>query len=340
VGGDGWCGMNYYNEFDSYAAEWIRNLIAAGEIPPGDVDTRSIKDVTPDDAKHYTQCHFFAGIAGWSLALRLAGWPADRPVWTGSCPCQPYSSAGKQKGNADERDLWPELYRLARICRPDVIFGEQVSSAIKHGWIDRVHDDMERENYAVGSAVLGAFSVAAPHKRSRLYWVAESLADARHDAKPIWPRGKRRQAGQRLAVWGVSGEHRPACAVAHADGRDASAERQQRGGQQRLQPVGGSDGPWSDFKIIHCLDGKSRRVPTQREFFPLVDGIPRDMGRGVPEVFGLARRARANRTGRLRGYGNAIVPQVAAEFIAAWMDVSSAPACPPARSSTGQAAPA
>ena len=102
----------YYNEHEPYAAQWLRNLIAAGHIAAGDVDARDIQDVTPDDLTGYTQCHFFAGVGGWSYALRLAGWPDDRPVWTGSCPCQPLSSAGQRKGAADERHLWPAFFRL------------------------------------------------------------------------------------------------------------------------------------------------------------------------------------------------------------------------------------
>ena len=66
----------YYNENDPYAAQWLRNLIAAGELPPGDVDDRNIQEITPDDLKRYTQCHFFAGIGGWSYAFRLA-WPDE-----------------------------------------------------------------------------------------------------------------------------------------------------------------------------------------------------------------------------------------------------------------------
>src|SRR5262245_57171770 len=97
----------YYNEIDPYAAQWLRNLIAAGHIANGDVDERSIVDVQPSDLAGYTQCHFFAGIGGWSYALRLAAWPAPRAVWTGSCPCQPLSRTGKRKGHADERHLWP-----------------------------------------------------------------------------------------------------------------------------------------------------------------------------------------------------------------------------------------
>ena len=76
----------YYNEPEPYAAQWLRNLIAAGHIAAGDVDARDIQDV--DDLAGYTQCHFFAGVGGFSYALRLAGWPDDRPVWTGSCPAR------------------------------------------------------------------------------------------------------------------------------------------------------------------------------------------------------------------------------------------------------------
>ena len=84
----------YYNEIDAQAAAWLRELIRAGELPAGDVDCRSIVDVRADDLRGYRQAHFFAGIGGWPLALRLADIPTDRSVWTGSCPCQPFSAAG------------------------------------------------------------------------------------------------------------------------------------------------------------------------------------------------------------------------------------------------------
>jgi len=167
---------NYYNEIDPYAAQWLRNLIDAKQIAPGDVDTRSIVDVRADDLKGYTQCHFFAGIGVWSHALRQSGWPDSRPVWTGSCPCQPFSAAGNQKGIADERHLWPVWFNLIRECRPPVIFGEQVEAAVNHGWLDLVYDDLEGENYAVGAAGIPAAGVGAPHIRHRLYFVAQSPA--------------------------------------------------------------------------------------------------------------------------------------------------------------------
>lgn len=103
----------YYNEIEPFAAEWLRQLIKAGHIAPGEVDERSIEDVAPDDLIGFAQCHFFAG-AGWSIALRQAGWQDDRPVWTGSCPCQSFSAA-EGLGKADPRHLWPTFYRLTEV---------------------------------------------------------------------------------------------------------------------------------------------------------------------------------------------------------------------------------
>ncbi len=162
----------YYNENDPKAAAWLRELIKEDLIAPGDVDERSIKDVLPNDLRDYKQCHFFAGIGGWSYALRLAGWPDDRPVWTGSCPCQPFSAAGKRKGFADERHLWPAFFYLIKECRPNIVFGEQVASNL--AWIDLVSADLEGEDYAVGVSILGAHSVSLPHVRQRLYWLAKA----------------------------------------------------------------------------------------------------------------------------------------------------------------------
>ena len=166
--------LSYYNEHDRFAAEWLRGLVADGRIAPGFVDERDIRDVQPADLAGYVQCHFFAGIGGWSLALRLAGWDDARPVWTGSCPCQPFSSAGKRGGFADERHLWPTWFRLIRECRPAVVFGEQVASTDGLGWFDSVSTDLESEAYAVGAADIPAAGVGAPHRRQRLFFVADS----------------------------------------------------------------------------------------------------------------------------------------------------------------------
>lgn len=167
----------YYNEIDPYAAQWLRNLIASGHIAPGEVDERSIEDVTPDDLRGFTQCHFFAGIGVWSHSLRLAGWPDDKPVWTGSCPCQPFSAAGKGDGFADERHLWPHFFHLISERRPQHVFGEQVAAGNANVWFDLVQSDLEGMGYAFGLVPFTSASIGAPHIRERAYWVAESISE-------------------------------------------------------------------------------------------------------------------------------------------------------------------
>ena len=172
----------YYNEHDPKAAAWLRELIKQGHIAPGDVDERSIEDVLPSDLNGYTQCHFFAGIGVWSYALRQAGWPDDRPVWTGSCPCQPFSAAGKSGGFDDERHLWPAFHHLINQCRPVTVFGEQVASKDGLAWLDLVQADLEGTGYAVGAVDTCAAGFGAPHIRQRLYWVGHSFSAGLADA--------------------------------------------------------------------------------------------------------------------------------------------------------------
>jgi DNA (cytosine-5)-methyltransferase 1 len=169
----------YYNDTDPYVCAWLRNLIGAGLITPGDVDERSIKDVKPDDLRGYAQCHFFAGIGGWSISLRLAGWPDDRPVWTGSCPCQPFSSAarGRQSRRQDQKHLWPTWRALIAECQPRTIIGEQTSSA--GDWFDEVCDDMEDMGYAIGAAILPAVALGFDHARPRLFFVCHANGEGK-----------------------------------------------------------------------------------------------------------------------------------------------------------------
>src|SRR3990167_9566769 len=133
-----WC-----NDVEPFVVEWVRRLITAHHLPPGTVDPRPIQEIRPHELRGYDQCHFFAGIGGWPLALRLAGW--DWPVWTGSCPCQPFSVAGKRGGTNDPRHLWPEWFRLIKECLPVTIFGEQVASRDGYAWFDAVQADRSEE---------------------------------------------------------------------------------------------------------------------------------------------------------------------------------------------------
>jgi site-specific DNA-cytosine methylase len=555
----------YYNDSDPYCAAWLRNLMAAGLIMEGVVDERSIADVQAADLVGFERVHLFGGIAGWELALQLAGWPADRPVWTASCPCQPFSCAGKREGANDERHLWPELFRLIRECGPPVIFGEQVASASvigrsakpnenmqemrdreavfrvlrqlerqspvglhrlreeggeaeeasepgtddgkvqvmaeqqegprigerrqapsqesrnglqprptghpeqdrqgllrtdgnsirpddteglectlfrpdrlqqgihngqcagdslcgerdgehmgfgqdfadcigDHGesqeslqrfirqawqdspeaiepvWFDGIRADLESAGYSVRTCVLGAHGVGAPHIRQRIFWVAQSIREGtgRHTGTALGPQegvcGARDSdgvqcrdalvAGGPVGRLGIPDSEGPqpgrestqtdryghstepagcgADGMEHAQSRREAATQQpgQRGGIVESSPwsdgLGHADGSqlaehpareerqapartsWSDYLLIPCRDGKLRRISAEPGFFPLAPRLPGDMGRMFPALAGMVKAARRNRVGRLKGYGNAIVAQVAAEFIKAY----------------------
>ena len=281
----------YYNEIDPFAAQWLRNLIAAGHIAPGEVDERSIEDVTPDDLRGFTQCHFFAGIGVWSHSLRLAGWPDDRPVWTGSCPCQPFSAAGKGDGFTDERHLWPHFFHLISERRPQHVFGEQVAARNANVWFDLVQADLEGMGYAFGLVPFTSASIGAPHIRERAYWVANT-DNEQHS----------------IAISGCGHEH-----VSTGREQDPAASAGLRGDYRPLEV----NGFWRDADWLLCRDGKWR--PVEPGTFPLVDGAAARMGRVEP---GVARVASSNRVSRLKGYGNAINAQAAAAFIRAYMGVA------------------
>ncbi|CAN7192590.1 DNA cytosine methyltransferase [Acidovorax sp. LjRoot117] len=306
----------YYNEIDPYAAQWLRNLINAGHIAPGIVDERSIEDVYPSDLRGFTQCHFFAGIGVWSHALRSAGWSDDRPVWTGSCPCQPFSAAGKGAGFDDERHLWPAFHHLIKECRPAIVFGEQVASSDAGPWLDLVQDDLEAMGHAFGAIPFPSAGVGAPHIRDRLYWVADANGStgrqgsahlrgrfAGGDAQP-WaglggsglPGGLAHQHGGGLGAMPIAelhhAEHHPepcggAGRLADASGGEHFAsgawadQRAMAGGDGALQAAPRAPGPtnglWADADWLFCRDGKWR--PVEPGSFPLVDGAPGGLGR-------------------------------------------------------------
>jgi len=327
----------YYNENDPKAAAWLRELIKAGLIADGVVDERSITDVRADELDGFVQCHFFAGIGGWSYAFRLAGWPDDEPAWTGSCPCQPFSSAGKAQGLCDKRHLWPSFRGLISQRNPAIVFGEQVASKDGRAWLAGVRSDLEGMGYAVGAADLCAAGVCAPHIRQRLYWVANANGvrwNEQRGAKSFKVQGERPERTEPQSESGHSGqlsgrfEGLGASSVSLADATSSRCNREvkETEGEARDKTrvlVPGSSGgmgytnnagpqgrngaklpecaheqtAWPGSSHL-CRDGKTRRVPVEPAFFPLADGVPA-------------------RVVRLRGYGNAIVPQVAAEFIQA-----------------------
>ena len=326
---------SYYNEFDPYAAQWLRNLISAGEIPAGDVDERSITEVSPDDLRGYIQCHFFAGIGGWPLALRYAGWGDSEPVWTGSCPCQPFSTAGKQKGQLDVRHLWPAWFELIKERKPATVFGEQVAAAITHGWWDDVAADLEGEGYSCGAAVLPACSVGKPHKRDRLWFVANSSfgrfggACERQAQQPgrtgaisegdVADSKRSTAEGGRHSTTGRSGcfcqgrtpQEKWSTPTDMSGDCSGSVSLVANTGHKGLERLAGNDcgedgrqeptgHDTEELEWIGCPDGKRR---------PVKPGV-RLLAYGFP-----------NRVAAIKAGGNAIVPEEAARFITAFRGV-------------------
>lgn len=272
----------YYNENDPFAAAWLRELMKDGLIAPGLVDTRSIEDVAPNELKGFTQCHFFAGIGVWSLALRVAGWPDDRPVWTGSCPCQPFSAAGKGDGFADERHLWPAWFHLISQCRPTIVLGEQVASNDGLGWLDLVSSDMEGTGYALGAIDTCAAGFKQKNNRQRLYFAG--VADT-YD---------KRLQGQRFDRTMV----------------DATSQRHWPSQDRHSAPSGAGTfnntcaDVFGDCDVLdHYILSAGKMYPIQSDILPLAH-------------VGAFR----NRMGMLRGAGNALNGAQATAFIEAVME--------------------
>lgn len=341
----------YYNEFEPFAADWLESLVDAEQIHGGHVARRSIKDVTGSDVDGFRRVHLFAGIGGWERALQLAGW-GEREVWTASCPCQPFSAAGKQNGEDDPRHLWPDAKRLIEACQPSIVFGEQVASKLGREWLAGVRSEMEVLGYDFGAADLGAACIGAPHIRQRLFWVAYRNGDGFSIEQ------KQDGESERSELESPRRTHAVGCGDTK---RLSNAELQHTGARvervERIGRVSDSEGNhkrtgerrpgeamqdrrcdsniaryWSHYTIATCRDTdkngnqKRRRVPVPESGIqPLAYGLPRNVGSMLAGLSGVdkdsIKAARKNRVGRLKGYGNAIVPEVAAVFIRSVMEV-------------------
>lgn len=287
----------YYNENDPVACAVLKELIHSGEIANGHVDERPIQEVHPDDIRGYDQCHLFAGAGIWSAAAAMAGWPGDRQLWTASCPCQPFSVAGRHTGVDDSRHLWPHLFRLVRAVKPAVIVGEQVGGKAGYGWFDGVCADLEGEDYSCRAVDIPACAVNAPHQRQRLYWVA--LADSAAS------RERRRELRGPGEGVGAHDERAPS-EFAGSDVRDVEHPEGERWREGRAEyefrrgwPAAPLADSWCGAERIICADGKTRR--TEPGIRLLVDGM-------------------AGRVDLWRLAGNSIVAPLAAEVLAAVME--------------------
>ena len=362
--------MNLYTDNDEYCCEWLKALVAEGLLPPGDVLCADIKEIE-NAPEGYTQIHWFCGIGGWPLALRLAGWPGDRPVWTGSCPCPPFSVAGKKKrcpacggrpvpcprrtgyficvgcGHAwfaDARHLWPEFWRLISRCRPGIVMGEQVAGADGKIWLAGVRAGLEILGYGVRAGDLPAAGVSAPHRRQRLYWMADTnertgfagesraiqragiegsgdrLGDTEYGAVSTWSRAPGREGGEQTSERSGS---------AGTGGTTDGVADPERGGCRpngigRSIPAISGPSPHDTVSAEKRGAGSDWAADSRSggfwDDYILVGPDPKGRYRRVKPGVRLLAHGVPARASKLRALGNAIVPPLAVEVIRAWME--------------------
>lgn len=253
-------------------------------------------------------------------------------VLTGGFPCQPYSHAGKRLGKEDDRHLWPEMLRAVREIRPRWIVGENVRGLLS--WNDglvfeEVHTDLEAEGYEVQAFILPAAGVNAPHRRERIWFIAHTNSNCKselseHDTKRCRELGESSSNTNGIryrggASEGCSKRQQGKLLQNQQERREVDCEAQRYSGEQfysdtlckRLQ----------GNKFNETSAGKERKQKNSRytasqlyqtqnwEQFPTQspicggdDGLPREL-----DAISFSKW----RIESIKGYGNAIVPQVA-----------------------------
>lgn len=241
-------------------------------------------------------------------------WRGKIDVLTGGFPCQPFSLAGQRKGEADDRYLWPEMLRAIREIRPAWVIGENVGGIVsmvqpssevtvesqaslfetsdketileQEYVVETVCRSLEQEGYSIQPIVIPACAIGAPHRRDRIFFIAYS-ADAR--AESLQRKGKNGVYQSEIASDSNSIRYK---------GRGISESNDKKGWQNKER----------FFEEYALYDRKSwEQFPTQPPVCRRNDGIPFD-------VVCLTVSFTAWRKGSVKGYGNAIVPQVIYEI--------------------------
>jgi len=203
-------------------------------------------------------------------------------IITGGYPCQPFSIAGRQKGEQDPRHLWPEYFRLVKELRPTWVIGENVSGHIKLG-LDTVIEDLESEDYAVRPFSISASSIGANHQRERIWILA-------HSRRSQWPRAELRGENENETRKENANQFERSSSASEVDVADTNDERLQRQWQSRNQFT-------PRFNSSRESSEEGQRTVGQGWW----ESEP-NMGRvahGIPK-----------RVDRLKSLGNSLVPQI------------------------------
>lgn len=290
----------------------------------------------------------FSGIGGFSLGLERAGmetiafceieefprrvlrkhWPdvpifkdvrklnatdlPERPdVITGGYPCQPFSTAGKRRGKKDDRHLWPEMFRVIRECNPTWVIAENVAGHVSMG-LDEVLSDLESENYTCWTFIIPACGVDAPHKRDRVWILAYSKYNgctATEKRRHPGSEQTGRPAGDEIDGYGRETFSPVADAQSIRSGPGLcqnGAEFDRNKPSHRCGDVSNTKGKLPGHGLVNDVKEVRNRsekgcpgsTVQQRKQWPVEPAVGRVVN-GIP-----------GRVDRLRGLGNAVVPQI------------------------------
>ena len=218
------------------------------------------------------------------LANDPDGLVPDCDIITAGYPCQPFAQAGKRRGTEDDRHIWPYIFSIIQSKRPTWCVFENVYGHVTLG-LDEVLSDLERESYATRPFIVPACATDAPHRRDRLWIICRNVGNPKNERCNKWSDAEREGAEnkqeQRLGVWGKpSGSSK--------DVADTDSERRRSWNTQR-----------KDAKAVRQSSRHSGNNSRRMEAWQPEPSVGR-VANGIPR-----------RVDRLRGLGNAIVPQIA-----------------------------
>lgn len=229
----------------------------------------------------------------------------DLTILTGGFPCQPFSVAGRRQGTSDDRYKWPDMFAVIRNVRPDWVIAENVRGLVT--WndgmvLETVCADLESEGYEVQPIVIPAVSVGAPHRRDRV-WIIANRNSERGSARLREVQETNGEISQRNDNAKSSDSNKQLASYSRQQLRKQRSSKRveadttigatrSEANQRKHQHTWADD--WREVAFATCYDGVD-------------DGIPRRMD-------GVTISASKHRKERLKACGNAIVPQVAMEI--------------------------
>jgi DNA (cytosine-5)-methyltransferase 1 len=266
------------------------------------------------------------------LTRRFGEWRTEPIILTGGFPCQPYSLAGQRKGKEDERHLWPEMLRLIHEIKPDFIVGENVFGLLNWNGgmvFDEVLTDLATAGYDVTPLVIPAAAVNAPHGRDRVWFVAQNamLGGCVHgkdeqEGTEIWEFGNispGNKDGVHLSKGDATNSNNFGSATGRTEIQKKNGEIPKRHDNTQFSNTDKSDATdttstrrrenigrrKSRFNDQKSTSSNWQNFPTQSPICGGDDGLP-------TELDGVTFSKWRNES--IKGYGNAIVPQVAYEI--------------------------